>query len=80
VTERLARTCAAYPRRTLALWGLAVVVRRRGCAAPRRDRDPLGRPARDVGLLDGRAWYLSRWLDWLPHADIEGAPAPPVAS
>src|SRR5437762_9713968 len=26
VTERLARTCAAHPRRTLALWGVAVVV------------------------------------------------------
>src|SRR3954447_17793928 len=26
MTERLARTCAAHPRRTLALWGVAVVV------------------------------------------------------
>ena len=26
VTERLARACAAHPRRTLALWGVAVVV------------------------------------------------------
>src|ERR1051326_8875290 len=25
ITERLARACAARPRRTLALWGLAVV-------------------------------------------------------
>ncbi len=31
-----------------------------------------------LGLLDGRSWYLPRWLDWLPHADIEGAPAPPL--
>src|SRR5690349_13468231 len=26
MTERLARTCAAHPRRTLALWGVAVAV------------------------------------------------------
>src|SRR3974390_1584387 len=26
MTERLARACAAHPRRTLALWGVAVVV------------------------------------------------------
>ena len=27
-----------------------------------------------LGLLDSRTWYLPRWLEWLPHADIEGAP------
>jgi len=27
-----------------------------------------------LGLLDSRSWYLPRWLEWLPHADIEGAP------
>ncbi|HZQ89600.1 MAG TPA: MMPL family transporter [Gaiellaceae bacterium] len=31
-----------------------------------------------LGLLDGRSWYLPRRLDWLPHADIEGAPGPAV--
>ena len=30
-----------------------------------------------LGLLDSRSWYLPRWLEWLPHADIEGAPSPP---
>jgi len=29
-----------------------------------------------LGLLDKRSWYLPRWLEWLPHADIEGAPTP----
>jgi len=29
-----------------------------------------------LGLLDGRSWYLPKWLEWLPHADIEGAPSP----
>jgi RND superfamily putative drug exporter len=29
-----------------------------------------------LGLLDKRSWYLPSWLEWLPHADIEGAPSP----
>jgi RND superfamily putative drug exporter len=33
-----------------------------------------------LGLLDGRSWYLPRWLEWLPHADIEGAPSPEDAA
>jgi RND superfamily putative drug exporter len=29
-----------------------------------------------LGLLDKRSWYLPSWLEWIPHADIEGgAPA-----
>jgi len=27
-----------------------------------------------LALLDRYSWYLPRWLEWLPHADIEGAP------
>jgi RND superfamily putative drug exporter len=30
-----------------------------------------------LGLLDRRSWYLPRWLDWLPHVEVE---RPPVAS
>jgi hypothetical protein len=26
-------------------------------------------------LLDERAWYLPRWLDWIPHIEVERAPA-----
>jgi RND superfamily putative drug exporter len=33
-----------------------------------------------LGLLDGWSWYLPRWLEWLPHADIEGAATPPVTT
>ena len=29
-----------------------------------------------LGILDARSWYLPRWLEWLPHADIEGAVTP----
>jgi RND superfamily putative drug exporter len=29
-------------------------------------------------LLDERAWYLPRWLDWLPHLEIERATPAPV--
>jgi uncharacterized membrane protein YdfJ with MMPL/SSD domain len=29
-----------------------------------------------LGLLDRRSWYLPRWLDWLPHVEVER----PVAS
>jgi putative drug exporter of the RND superfamily len=24
-----------------------------------------------LGLLDARSWYLPRWLDWLPHMQVE---------
>ena len=24
-----------------------------------------------LGLLDRRSWYLPRWLDWLPHVEVE---------
>jgi len=24
-------------------------------------------------LLGERNWYLPRWLDWLPHVEVEGA-------
>jgi len=30
-----------------------------------------------LSLLDRRSWYLPRWLQWLPHLDIE-APDPPA--
>jgi RND superfamily putative drug exporter len=35
-----------------------------------------------MGLLGDRAWYLPRWLDWLPHMEVERqAPhAPPDVS
>ena len=32
-------------------------------------------------LLGDRTWYLPRWLDWIPHLEIEGhreAPPAPV--
>jgi putative drug exporter of the RND superfamily len=32
-----------------------------------------------LGLLDRHSWYLPRWLDWLPHVEVERPPsAPPV--
>ena len=27
-----------------------------------------------LGLLDRYSWYLPRWLDWLPHVEVERAP------
>jgi RND superfamily putative drug exporter len=30
-----------------------------------------------LGLLDRRSWYLPRWLDWLPHVEVE-RPATPT--
>jgi len=24
-----------------------------------------------MSLLGERAWYLPRWLDWLPHVEVE---------
>jgi uncharacterized membrane protein YdfJ with MMPL/SSD domain len=33
-----------------------------------------------LGLLDRRSWYLPRWLDWIPHVEVERSiSAPPVA-
>jgi RND superfamily putative drug exporter len=29
-----------------------------------------------LGLLDRRSWYLPRWLDWLPHVEVERPSAP----
>jgi uncharacterized membrane protein YdfJ with MMPL/SSD domain len=28
-----------------------------------------------LSLLDARSWYLPRWLDWLPHVEVERPPA-----
>jgi uncharacterized membrane protein YdfJ with MMPL/SSD domain len=28
-----------------------------------------------LSLLDGRSWYLPRWLHWLPHVEVERPPA-----
>jgi RND superfamily putative drug exporter len=30
-------------------------------------------------LLDERAWYLPGWLDWIPHLEVERAPAQPTS-
>ncbi|HEU5476777.1 MAG TPA: MMPL family transporter [Gaiellaceae bacterium] len=27
-----------------------------------------------LGLLDRHSWYLPRWLDWLPHVEVERPP------
>ena len=30
-----------------------------------------------MGILGERNWYLPRWLEWIPHVEIEGArPSP----
>jgi len=29
-----------------------------------------------LGLLDRWSWYLPRWLDWLPHVEVERASSP----
>jgi RND superfamily putative drug exporter len=31
-----------------------------------------------LGLLDRHSWYLPRWLDWIPHVEVERPVAPPV--
>jgi uncharacterized membrane protein YdfJ with MMPL/SSD domain len=34
-----------------------------------------------LSLLDARTWYLPRWLDWLPHVEVEKpATAEPVSA
>lgn len=30
-------------------------------------------------LLGRRNWYLPKWLDWLPHVEVEGPHNRPVA-
>jgi RND superfamily putative drug exporter len=29
-----------------------------------------------LALLDRRSWYLPRWLEWLPHVEVEAPPSP----
>jgi RND superfamily putative drug exporter len=29
-------------------------------------------------LLERRSWYLPRWLEWLPHVEVERAPETPA--
>ncbi len=29
-----------------------------------------------MAILGDRSWYLPRWLEWIPHLEIEGHPAP----
>jgi RND superfamily putative drug exporter len=33
-----------------------------------------------MAILGERTWYLPRWLDWIPHLEVEGhaAPSEPV--
>jgi putative drug exporter of the RND superfamily len=31
-------------------------------------------------LLDKSSWYLPRWLEWLPHVEVERAPSPEGAA
>jgi uncharacterized membrane protein YdfJ with MMPL/SSD domain len=33
-----------------------------------------------LALLDKRSWYLPRWLEWLPHVEVERAPTPEGAA
>jgi RND superfamily putative drug exporter len=35
-----------------------------------------------LALLDRRSWYLPRWLEWIPHVEVERAPPeqPPVTA
>ena len=33
-----------------------------------------------LGLLDRHSWYLPRWLDWIPHVEVERPPEAPVAA
>jgi putative drug exporter of the RND superfamily len=32
-----------------------------------------------LGLLDARSWYLPRWLEWLPHVEVESPSTPSAA-
>jgi RND superfamily putative drug exporter len=29
-----------------------------------------------MGLLGDRTWYLPRWLEWIPHLEVEGHAEP----
>ena len=29
-----------------------------------------------LGLLDRHSWYLPRWLEWIPHVEVERPPSP----
>jgi RND superfamily putative drug exporter len=29
-----------------------------------------------MALLGDRSWYLPRWLEWIPHLEVEGPAAP----
>jgi RND superfamily putative drug exporter len=31
-------------------------------------------------VLDARSWYLPRWLDWLPHVEVERPASPADAA
>jgi hypothetical protein len=31
-------------------------------------------------LLDRWSWYLPRWLEWLPHVEVERAVEAPVGA
>jgi len=33
-----------------------------------------------LSLLGRRSWYLPRWLDWIPHVEVEARPAPDPAT
>jgi RND superfamily putative drug exporter len=33
-----------------------------------------------MSLLGDRAWYLPRWLDWLPHVEVDRHAAPPAGA
>ncbi len=33
-----------------------------------------------LSLLDRRTWYLPRWLDWLPHIEVERPPGAPESA
>ena len=63
MTERLARSCSRHPWRTLAAWAVAAFLDAtiiRSIVLPSV-----------LALLDGRTWYLPRWLGWLPHVEVE---------
>jgi RND superfamily putative drug exporter len=31
-------------------------------------------------LLDKRSWYLPRWLEWIPHVEVEGPVEQPAGA
>jgi uncharacterized membrane protein YdfJ with MMPL/SSD domain len=32
-----------------------------------------------LAILGDRSWYLPRWLEWIPHIEVEGHATPPAA-